>query len=49
MDLLLGNQTVIIDDDSEYVPPPSVPELIVDIKKEPVDPSEPPPPGIISD
>lgn len=48
MDVLLGNKNVIIDDDSEYIPPPAMPELIVDIKKEPIDPTEssdPPPPG----
>lgn len=49
MDVLLGNKNVIIDDDADYIPPSAtMPELIVDIKKEPIDPTEtndPPPPG----
>lgn len=48
MDVILSDKVVIIDDDSDYIPP-AMPDLIVNIKKEPVDPSDPPPPGITAE
>lgn len=40
MDVLLGNKIVIIDDETEYSAPSNAQELIPEIKKEPVDPSD---------
>ncbi|KAL0272117.1 UNVERIFIED_CONTAM: hypothetical protein PYX00_005209 [Menopon gallinae] len=40
MDVLLGNKIVIIDDDTEYSAPTNAQDLITEIKKEPVDPSD---------